>query len=252
VDLYQILIAIGGGFLAGVINTLAGNGSAITLSILTEVMGLPGNIANGTNRIGIALQTIISSYTFQKAGVLRVQHQQRPILLVTLGAFVGIATALYVSHEQFMFVFKYLIVLMFFLLLIHPKRWIQPDKGGRPWPRPVLYGGLLLLGFYGGFIQMGMGLFFLAIAVLGAKYTLLQANALKVMVVGLYTLFAIVIFAWQGRMAWTIGLTLGVGQLLGGWLTTRYAVRYPAINKLAYGLLIVAVALAILSLFDWI
>lgn len=249
-EFYQIIIAIVGGFLAGVINTLAGNGSAITLSILTEVMGLPGNVANGTNRIGIAFQTLISSYTFHKAGVLRVENQWRPISVVTIGALIGIGTALYVSHAQFMFVFKYLIVLMFLLLLIHPKRWIQPQVSGRPWPRPILYSGLLLLGFYGGFIQMGMGLFFLAIAVLGARYTLLQANALKVMVVALYTLLAIAIFAWQGRMAWTIGLTLGIGQLLGGWLTTRYAVRYPAINKLAYGLLIVAVGLAILSLFE--
>ena len=249
-ELYQIIIAIVGGFLAGVINTLAGNGSAITLSILTEVMGLPGNVANGTNRIGIAFQTFISSYTFHKGGVLRIENQWRPIALVTVGAILGIGTAIYVSNDQFMFVFKYLVLLMFLLLLIHPRRWIAVEPEGKSWPKPILYGGLLLLGFYGGFIQMGMGLFFLAIAVLGARYTLLQANALKVMVVALYTLFAIAIFAWQGRVDWTIGLTLGVGQLFGGWITTRYAVRYPAINKVAYVLLIVAVGLAILSLFD--
>ncbi|NBB89044.1 MAG: TSUP family transporter [Bacteroidetes bacterium] len=249
-ELYQIIIAIVGGFLAGVINTLAGNGSAITLSILTEVMGLPGNVANGTNRIGIAFQTFISSYTFHKGGVLRIENQWRPIALVTLGAILGIGTAVYVSNDQFMFVFKYLVLLMFLLLLIHPRRWIAVEPEGKSWPKPILYGGLLLLGFYGGFIQMGMGLFFLAIAVLGARYTLLQANALKVMVVALYTLFAIVIFAWQGRVDWTIGLTLGVGQLFGGWITTRYAVRYPSINKVAYVLLLVAVGLAILSLFD--
>lgn len=249
-ELYQIIIAIAGGFLAGVINTLAGNGSAITLSILTEVMGLPGNVANGTNRIGIAFQTFISSYTFHKGGVLRMEKQWRPIAWVTAGAMLGIGTAVYVSSDQFMFVFKYLVLLMFLLLLIHPRRWIAVEPEGKSWPKPILYGGLLLLGFYGGFIQMGMGLFFLAIAVLGARYTLLQANALKVMVVALYTLFAIAIFAWQGRVDWTIGLTLGVGQLFGGWITTRYAVQYPAINKVAYALLLVAVGLAILSLFN--
>jgi uncharacterized membrane protein YfcA len=251
-EIYQIIIAIVGGFMAGVINTLAGNGSAITLSILTEVMGLPGNIANGTNRIGIAFQTLISTYTFQKAGVLDWKAHGRPITWVSAGAMVGIITALYVSNEQFMFVFKYLIVLMFLLLLIHPKRWIQPQSGGKPWPRPILNAGLLLLGFYGGFIQMGMGLFFLAIAVLGARYTLLEANAIKVLVVALYTVVAIGIFAWQGLVHWEIGLTIGIGQLVGGAVTTRYAVRYPAINTVAYVLLILAVALAILSLFGWL
>ena len=43
-----LLLAVAGSFLAGVINTLAGNGSAITLAFMTEVMGMPGNLANGT------------------------------------------------------------------------------------------------------------------------------------------------------------------------------------------------------------
>ena len=55
------LLALVGSFVAGAINTLAGNGSAITLTILTEVLGLPGTVANGTNRVGIATQSLASS-----------------------------------------------------------------------------------------------------------------------------------------------------------------------------------------------
>jgi uncharacterized membrane protein YfcA len=61
-DLFQYAIIILGGVLAGIINTLAGNGSAITLTILSEMMGLPGNVANATNRIGIVGQSITSFY----------------------------------------------------------------------------------------------------------------------------------------------------------------------------------------------
>ena len=49
-EYYHYIIAIVGSALAGAINTLAGNGSAITLTILTELLGLPGNMANGTNK----------------------------------------------------------------------------------------------------------------------------------------------------------------------------------------------------------
>jgi len=247
---WQIVLAVGGGFLAGIINTLAGNGSAITLSILTEVLGLPGGMANGTNRIGVALQTISSAVTFQRAKVIHWKEQARPILLMTIGAFAGIATALWVSNEQFMFVFRYMIVIMLFLLLIKPKRWIQPNPELPKWPRPVLDLSLLAMGFYGGFIQMGMGIFFLAVAVLGARLTLLKANAIKVMVVGIYTVPAIFLFAWEGKIQWVFGLTIGVGQLLGGWLTARYAIRFPQINTWAYYMLIAAVVLAIASLFN--
>ena len=249
-ETWQIAIAIGGGLIAGVINTLAGNGSAITLSILTEVLGLPGNIANGTNRIGIALQTLASTATFQRAGVIEWKHHKRPVILVTAGALAGIITALIVSNEQFMFVFRYLIILMLILLLIRPSRWLKPKDSGEPWPTYVTWPALLALGFYGGFIQMGMGIFFLAIAVLGAKYTLLEANAIKVLVVGIYTVPAILLFYSQGRIDWIFGLTIGIGQLIGGIVTARYAVKYPGINRLAYYILILAVLVAIGSLFE--
>ena len=49
----HMIIAVAGAFAAGVINALAGNGSVITLTILTELIGLPGNVANGTNRVGV-------------------------------------------------------------------------------------------------------------------------------------------------------------------------------------------------------
>ena len=39
--LYEYILAMTGSFIAGAINTLAGNGSVITLSILTGLIGLP-------------------------------------------------------------------------------------------------------------------------------------------------------------------------------------------------------------------
>lgn len=63
---YEIFLAIIGGFIAGCINTLAGNGSVLTLGFLTEIMGMPGNLANGTNRIGIFIQGLASLEAFQR------------------------------------------------------------------------------------------------------------------------------------------------------------------------------------------
>ncbi|MEL6593423.1 MAG: sulfite exporter TauE/SafE family protein, partial [Bacteroidota bacterium] len=40
------------GVFTGIINTLAGSGSLITLPIFIFICGLPAPIANGTNRIG--------------------------------------------------------------------------------------------------------------------------------------------------------------------------------------------------------
>jgi len=108
----------------------------------------------------------------------------------------------------------------------------------------------LALGFYGGFIQMGMGIFFLAAMVLVAHYNMIDSNAVKVAVVALYTGIAVLIFAWQDLIDWKIGLLMAVGQTAGGYLTARFAATDPRAGKWAYWVLVVVVILAIGKLFD--
>lgn len=246
----HIVIAIIGGTIAGVLNTLAGNGSAITLTILTELLGLPGNVANGTNRVGVLAQGLTGSYTFYKNGKLNLDRSKLVIVLIVVGAVAGVFTAVWVSSEQFIEVFRFLLVAMLFVILVKPKRWLQksdPTKQVNYWIAIPMY---LALGFYGGFIQMGMGVFFLATMVLVARYDLIEANAVKVFVVALYTILVVAIFQWKGLIDWRIGLTLAVGQGLGGWMAARFASQYPKADVWAYRLLVFVVILAIVKLFN--
>ena len=57
------------GFLAGFINVFAGGGSLLTLPLLI-FMGLPANIANGTNRIALIMQNIVATGSFRQQKVL--------------------------------------------------------------------------------------------------------------------------------------------------------------------------------------
>ena len=247
---YFYLLAIFGGFFAGIINTLAGNGSAITLTILSEFMGLPGNVANGTNRLGIFCQGMVSSSVFYKNGKLNIGRSKGVIALVVLGALIGVYVATQVSNAQFRQVFRYLLVLMFFVIVIRPKRWLRErsDTDFRPHPALaiLLY---LALGFYGGFIQMGMGVIFLAVTVLLARYSLVEANAVKLVSVTIYTLPVLLIFWWQGLVNWPVALALTGGQVVGAYLTSTYASQDPRANVWAHRLLVVAVLLGIAKAF---
>lgn len=243
------LIAIIGSFIAGGINTLAGNGSAITLTILTELMGLPGNIANGTNRVGIASQSIASSWVFYKNDRLNIQQSGFYIILITLGALLGIYVAINVSNEAFRQVFRFLLVFMFIVILVNPKRWLREHSDIRKLPLWISIPVFLSLGFYGGFIQMGMGVFFLAAMVLIAHYNIIDSNAVKVAVVALYTSVAVGVFAWQGLIDWKIGVLMAIGQTAGGYLTARFAATDPRANKIAYWVLIIVVLLALAKMF---
>lgn len=245
-----LLIVFFGSALAGSINTLAGNGSAITLTILTELLGLPGNLANGTNRVGIFTQSAAGSYAFFRSGKLDLQRSRLPVLFTIIGAIGGVAVAVNVSNEAFRSVFRFLMIVMFIVILVKPKRWLRAtdlSKQTNPWIAVPLY---LALGFYGGFIQMGMGVFFLAVMVLYARYSLVDANAVKVFVVGAYTLLVILVFQWQGLIDWEVGLLMAVGQTIGGFATAHFAANYPQANVWAHRLLVAVVLLALIKLFD--
>lgn len=249
-ELYQYLIAIIGGAIAGSINTLAGSGSAITLTIFTEILGLPPNVANGSNRVGTFTQTAAATYGFYKNGKLNLERSKLIIALTTIGAIGGVIVATQVSNEQFKTVFSYLMIAMLFIILIKPKRWLrETDINHRSsyWVTIPLF---LAIGFYGGFIQMGMGIIFLAAMVLGAKYSLIESNAVKAFVVALYTIVVIAIFQWKGLIDWKMGGIVALGQTLGGYYTAQFASRYEKANIWAHRVLIVMVIAAIIMIFD--
>lgn len=248
-DIQLYIIASLGALFAGAINTLAGNGSAITLTILTELLGLPPNLANGTNRIGIFTQSSVASWVFHKGGKLDLAKRKNYIIVIFIGAIAGGVLALNVSNEQFKSVFRFMLVFMLVAVLVKPKRWLRSTDSGFNPPWHLYVPLLFALGFYGGFIQMGMGVFFLIIMVLVLRINILESNALKGFVIALYTLIVIGLFAYKGMIDWKIGGIMAIGQTIGGWLTARFATRVSWADKAAYYLLIIVLVLAISKMF---
>jgi uncharacterized membrane protein YfcA len=236
----EITIAVGGSFLAGAINTLAGNGSVITLNIMTDMMGMPAHLANATNRVGILLQSAASYKGFSHHHEFAMQ-KANPIMWVTLaGSVCGALTAIWISPEAFQFVFRYLLLLMLFLIIGHPERWIR-EGAKKPMQAAIRIPLFFVLGFYGGFIQMGMGIFFLAVLVLYSGYSMMEANVIKTRVIMLYTLVVLGIFTWNDMIDWASGLLIASGQVAGGYVTARYATKLPGINQYAYYVLVLMV-----------
>jgi hypothetical protein len=247
-------IALVGAVLAGAINTLSGNGSAITLTIMMELLGLPPDVANGTNRVGVLGNGLAGSLGFYRAGRFEVDEGKKREMwqivgITTLGAIVGIYLSLVISNEAYRTIFRYLLVLMLVVILIKPKRWLVVPEGQPPMSLWISIPVFFALGIYGGFIQMGMGVFFLAVTVLIAHYEIIQANVLKVLVVTLYTVLAVAIFAWRGLIDWEIGVLMATGQMLGGYFTAKYASNHPKAGLYAYRLLIIVVIAAIAKAF---
>ncbi len=245
----QYVLAIVGGFVAGVMNTLAGFGSVITLTILMDVLGLPPTIANGTNRVNVFTGLLASGTAFYRNGKLDLSRGRWIIGLTFFGAVFGLWLAITVSNDQFRSIFKFLVAILFVVILTKPKRWLRDESELYDMPMWLMVIIFVPLGFYGGFIQMGMGLFFLAATVLLGKYSIIESNALKVSVILLYTILALVIFQMHGLINWKAGLLVGIGAAVGGYITAHYSSRIKNANLWAYRLLVLIIVVIIIRSF---
>lgn len=249
-EIWMHVVALIGGFVAGCINLLAGNGSAITLTILTEVMGLPPNIANATNRIGVMSNSIFGLGAFARKGKWELSGTWGFMGICFVGGVVGVYLATVVSNEQFRDFFKFMMVFMLFVVLFKPDRWVREAAMTRKIHPVITVPVYFLIGVYGGFIQMGMGIFFLVVMVFFARFPVIKANMAKMLVVLGFTAFSLIAFAWKGYLNWEYGIMLAVGQGLGAWFMANYAARSEKAGLVAYRLLIAGLVLALIKLFD--
>lgn len=245
-----IIISLVGGFFAGILNAIAGFGSIITLAIYMDVLGIPGNLANATNRVNVLASSSISGITFYRNGKLDTTKGGWIILVSVIGALVGVMLAVNLDAEGFKTAFKYLLIPIFLILILNPKKFINADPTSVPSSKWLLVPLFFVFGVYAGFIQVGYGVLFLLVIVMMAKYDLISGNALKIAIVAIYSVFVLAIFHFQGMVNWTVGLPLAVGQGLGGYFAAKNASRLEGANKYAYWFLILIVGLVIIKNFE--
>lgn len=224
-DLLIYALALAIGVVAGVINTLAGSGSTLTLPMLV-FMGLPAELANGTNRVGILFQNVVGILTLRHAGKLTFDRTTGLLLLPTVvGGAAGALVAADLTTAQMNFVIGGAMVLVLGLLFVSPSRWTNTSQV--PVVRAWLYPALFVVGFYGGFVQAGVGVLLLAALVFGGSFDAVTANGLKLVLTLVFTMVALPIFAWHGQVDWWVGGLMAAGQGLGAFLAARFATRVP-------------------------
>lgn len=210
------------GFVAAVINVLAGGGSFLTLPLLI-FLGFPAGVANGTNRAGVLAQNITAVLGFHRHDVLPVRWAIGVSVPAVLGAALGVWGALKVPDVAFRRILAVMMLAITLGTLLHRSLKAAPRAEPRPASHWTMIVGFFVTGLYGGFIQAGVG--FLALAVTSlAGLDMVRGNAVKVFTIMLLTLLSLAVFAGTGHVNWPAGIALALGNLLGGIAGVRVAV----------------------------
>ncbi len=250
-QLLDMAMLFGAGILAGVANTVAGGGSLLAVPLLIH-LGYAPKVANATSRPALVFQNLSGLLAFHHGGVLKQPLVWRRGLLYALAAVPGsIAGAWCASVRIDDKTFERLlsVVLVGVLIYTRLRRSRARLDGQERTDRPGLATlGFLLLGFYGGFIQAGIGFLIVALLLNTTRFSLAEINAQKIFVVLLFTPLAIVVFASQGLIEWWPATVLiaaqSAGGYLGGWLSVKVDERI-LLNTYSLLLLVFAISLLV-------
>lgn len=232
------------GVLAGVINAMAGGGSFLTIPVLLAT-GLPVGTTNGTIRVGVLLQNVTASLTFYRQGVRELGPALRYAAPVGMGALAGSLLATHLDDAILRPAFGVAFVLWAVVLLVQPRSFTHPPEQPRK-PGALAYLIALLIGVYGGFLQAGVGFPLIAFLVLYLGFDPVRANAIKMLLVAIYTLVALPVFVVAGQVAWLEGSVLALGTMLGAWLGAHWQMKAGA--GIVRWFVMVAVAVAGVSM----
>jgi uncharacterized membrane protein YfcA len=251
---YEPILILLAGFVAGIINTLAGSGSVVTISLLV-FLGLDPKMANGTNRIGVLLQSITGAKTFIADKSILPKSIGWQLWPSIAGAIVGSLIATEIDDRLMGTIIGWLFVVLLYLIIMKPKEWLRKEailrENSKSFISVLMFFGI---GIYGGFIQAGVGIFLLSALVLYAGYTLNTSNAIKLICVTAFTIPALAIFVWKGQVIWMYGLLMAVGQMFGAYIAARFAMNHEKANLWVRRLLIVVIIISIikfLRLYEW-
>ena len=241
----DIVLLVAGGLAAGVVNTLAGGGSLLTVPLLV-LAGVPGNVANGSNRVGILASNASATAAFRRLGISGLSRTLPVLVPVAVGSLVGALLVARLADETFERAFGVLMVPVL-LLSLRPPMLKTTER--RVWSGPFTALAFLAVGLYGGAFQAGIGLL-LMVALSRSGMDLVVANSVKVVVIMVVTVTALPLFIVGGRVDWGPALVLAAGFAVGGALGARLTVtRGASLIRPVMVVAVLALAARLLGLF---
>jgi uncharacterized membrane protein YfcA len=217
VEPLQAFVLAAAGLVAGFLNTLAGGGSAIAIPALEWVTGSSG-VANATNRIAILLQNVAGVAGFSTGRAVPFRLALRLAVPMTIGGAAGAYVATLLPEGAMR------VALSLAMVVVAVSAFVRPPKSP-PLRSPMTEVAFLLVGFYTGLVQVGVGFLLLACLVGGLSLDLVRANATKVFVVLVSTVPTLVVFMLRGKLVYAEGLVLACGNMGGAWIASRLAVK---------------------------
>lgn len=243
----ELILLLITGVVTGFLNVMAGGGSMLSVPIMI-FLGVPGTVANATNRIAILPQNISAVIAFYRKGFANFGLSLSLAACTIPGTIIGAYLASQIPNDQFNGILAIIMLIVLIVMALPQTNTI--DRQETPTKQRLLLGHALmvLIGFWGGFIHIGVGFLLMPVLNKVMQLDLITTNSHKVFIVLCYTTFALIVFASQLELIWKYGIALAIGTTTGGWIAANFQID-KGVGAIKWTLNVVIVAFIIKLLF---
>ena len=173
------------------------------------------------------MQNVVAVTNFRRKGLF---YPKLGVILgipAILGSIIGANFAISIPEELFQKILAIIMIVVLILILTRPERKFLKKIEGENLSTARFIVAMLVffcIGIYGGFIQAGVGFIVIVALTLINCMSLVKINSLKVLIILIYTFFSLTIFLINGKVDWILGSTLAIGNAVGAYLGSNFAV----------------------------
>ncbi len=224
-----IALLVGSGFLAGIINSVAGGGTFFTFPALIFA-GVPPVAANVTSTIAVWPGAVSSAVAYRKQLQLKRNDMMALMLTSFIGGGLGAVILLVTPEQTFTALIPWLMLIATLLFAFGDKLRKQVIAVAEiNYSSPKSVSLQMLIALYGGYFGAGIGILMLAMLNLLGLRDIHQMNALKTVLGSAINGVAVIIFLFSGLVDWRAAAIMVLAAIIGGYVGAHYAQKMPKI-----------------------
>ncbi len=209
-------------FVAGLVDSIAGGGGLITVPVLMGI-GLPPQVALGTNKLQASFGSGSAMLHFVRAGTVKLSDCWIGILWTSVGAALGVGAVQLLDASLLKQLIPWLLAAIAFYTLFSPRLGAEDShariKAGLFY---LLFG--LGIGFYDGFFGPGTGSFWTMALMMMMGYSMMRATATTKVMNFTSNVVALLFFLSVGQVRFVEGIVMGIGQFLGARVGSKLVI----------------------------
>ncbi|MDD2851159.1 MAG: TSUP family transporter [Desulfuromonadaceae bacterium] len=218
-----LLLLFGAAFIAGLVDSIAGGGGLITVPVLMGI-GLPPQVALGTNKLQASFGSGSAMLHFVRAGTVKLSDCWNGIIWTAIGAALGVWAVQLLDASLLKVMIPWLLAAIAIYTLLSPRLGAEDSHARmKQGPFYLLFG--LAIGFYDGFFGPGTGSFWTMALMMLLGYSMMRATATTKVMNFTSNFVALIFFLSVGQVRFIEGIVMGVGQFMGARVGSKLVIK---------------------------